>query len=225
MLKEIVMFMSKVEEQKFLAQEREAIFDERKAIQLAVQDLKEQTRMDYELYFESRRVRNEQISILLERLRELDERDKIVELKYSTRYNSTQNQEPSGVATPEPTKEKETESMQDQLLKAQLLQGGIPEVKLPEKRDIVASRIREQALSNTHRTKSKKVPQERIEQLIMTYLTEHGESQIRFIQKYVEETVNQKWSNFSATVKKIMERNKRIQKGHKMGYYYLADKD
>lgn len=73
--------MFKEEEHKALTQERNAIFDERTAIKIAIQDMKEQTRMDYDLYLESRRLRNEQISLMLDRLRELDHRDEIVELK------------------------------------------------------------------------------------------------------------------------------------------------
>ena len=74
--------------------DRSLIFDERRAIEMEIQSLKEQTRMDFDLYFESRKIRNEQISVLLDRLRQLDERDK--ELIKQQRLEQT--------ATPEPVK-------------------------------------------------------------------------------------------------------------------------
>lgn len=50
-------------------------FTERDAIKMEMEELKEQTRRDAELYFESRKYRNERYTELLNRLRELDERD------------------------------------------------------------------------------------------------------------------------------------------------------
>lgn len=48
------------------------IFDEREAIRLELQELIDQKRMDYDLYLESRKIRNDRTIVLLDRLRELD---------------------------------------------------------------------------------------------------------------------------------------------------------
>lgn len=50
-------------------------FTERDAILMAMEEYKLQTRMDHDLYMESKRMRDAQYNTLLQRLRELDERD------------------------------------------------------------------------------------------------------------------------------------------------------
>jgi hypothetical protein len=49
------------------------MFNEREAIRLEMEDLKEQSRKDFDFYFEMRKFRNERMTQLQNRLRDLDE--------------------------------------------------------------------------------------------------------------------------------------------------------
>lgn len=51
------------------------VMDEREAIQFEMQDLREQSRLDFEMYFELRKQKSQRYNELLNRLRELDDRD------------------------------------------------------------------------------------------------------------------------------------------------------
>lgn len=56
--------------------------DERQAIEFILQEIKEQSRKDFELYFQLRTQRNEEYKMYLDRLRDIDEReDKTIPVK------------------------------------------------------------------------------------------------------------------------------------------------
>lgn len=186
--------------------------------------MKEQTRMDYDLYLESRRLRNEQINIMLDRLRELDHRDEILELKYKNTVKDTPK------ITPQKPIEKTNEPSKPQMRQVsdtaneilQQLQKHKKGLKIKETKENVATKVQEEKLAKT--IKNTRTPIERIEHLVVSYLSEHGESPIRNIRKFVEETVNSKWANFSDPLQRVMDRNPRVRKSIRRGYYYLKEK-
>lgn len=207
------------------AQERDEIFDERTAIRIAIQEMKEQTRMDYDLYLESRRLRNEQINIMLDRLRELDHRDEIVELKYKRQLEEIQKQDTRTLTSNlnekvVPNKEG-IDNSAEALTKLQKRKEEQAQLKLKEVRENVSSNIKEERLSNPIRGSLKRVSSERIETLIVTYLRGNGEVSLKAIKGHVESEVNTQWKNFGDVMQKIMSHNKRVKRASKRGYYYL----
>lgn len=190
-----------------------SIFDERKAIEQAIQDLKEQTRMDYDLYLESRKVRNEQISVLLDRLRELDVRDRDI-LANESIEKLHSNKAPD---TTEDWKKRKEERLREQ----EKIEDAEKERKLEEKRKIVSENIKK-VNTKTFTAKSRKVKFERIVNLVVDYLYEKdGEVPLHEIKKYVENETGASWTNFGEVVRRLMDSHSKVRKGSKRGYYYL----
>ena len=212
-----------------MEREKDIIFDERMAIHIAIQEMKEQTRMDYDLYLESRRMRNEQIKVMLDRLRDLDHRDEIVELKYRRQFEESQKQvsesSPNeGMQNNVPKKE-DGDNHLEYLRNLQKLKDEKENLKLRETREHVASSIQEELIANSYRGSSSIIPIERLEFLIVTFLRDNGESPVREIRKHVEGTVNRKWTNFGDLVRRVMGRNEKVKNSDRKGYYYLDESE
>ncbi|WP_409305595.1 hypothetical protein [Peribacillus sp. SCS-155] len=213
-------------------------FDERKAIELAIADLKEQNRRDYELYLESRNVRNKEIAVYLDRLRELDERDKELILlargiqhkkagdssaphsieEWLMRKESMlqeaekREQEAEKKVQQAEQREKETEE------KIRNLEEFHQQLKLQEKQDSVQENIRQENIRKPKRIKI--VPTERVEPIVVDFLQER-DRQLKDIQTHVQEKTGGSWVNFGEVMKKIMGRNPKVRRSHTRGLYSL----
>lgn len=204
-------------------EEWEDIFDERKAIEMAIQDLKEQTRMDFDLYFESRKIRTEQISILLSRLRELDERDNIVQIKYRKAAERVLVDTLGSLDTiVEEEEAKKARLLEERALERQRQLEKREQEKLEEKRKLISESIqKEKLVSKPQKAGHTYVPIERVETLVLAYLEQNGEQPLRKIKEYVEEQTGASWKNFSEVVRKIKANSSSIEYGDVRGYYRL----
>jgi hypothetical protein len=178
------------------------IFNEREAIREEIQELKEQNRRDYDLYFESRKYRNIRVEELLNRLRELDERDK----EYMRQPQEVPVVIPESVPIVEEPKPK-------------------PEVKagLSEtKKEYVQENIQKEL--NKRRTKAKQIPIEKLETIIVERLRKNGDNkevQVKELKRFAEVVFDTEWKNFNNPLKRITMKNKRIVNSRYGFYKYV----
>lgn len=165
-------------------------FDEREAIRLELKELIDQKRMDYDLYLESRKIRNDRTTELLNRLRDLD-------------GNQSKAAEAPVLQQP-PKKENEFRELM-----------GIK----PEKTIVEKEREYKRNNSSRKKHKAS-VPLERVSQLITNYLIENGPSGTKAIQKFVEEETNGTWNNFSNPIIRTMELYGKVKRKGRGVYYY-----
>jgi len=178
--------------------------NEREAIALEMQELKEQGRLDWEMYFELRRHRNQRYNELQDRLRQIDERDSRIEWE-------REHQPP---VIPPPPEEKRHFKLTPRV------KGEEPE-ELPkpknldiEPEELKLKRYEEEeeepegepvSLAEIKREKEKPTYSEGVEK-ICEYLKEKEGEWVAFnlIERYAEAQLNYKYTNFSNVLRRAI---------------------
>jgi hypothetical protein len=170
--------------------------NEREALQFIMEELKEQRRADFDMYFEMRKNITNQYDRFLDRLRDLDDRDR----------------ELNKVSPPEPV-------IKHEKLRA-FFESKLPEPKFkgtPEELRVDRVKIEEPV-------ESEKREYLNIERDVLPIVVDYmknadGSEPLRDIQYYVESELDTKWVNFSIVMSRVMENEPRIQRSKVKGYY------
>jgi hypothetical protein len=170
--------------------------NEREAIQFIMEELKEQRRADFDMYFEMRKNITNQYERFLDRLRDLDEREA-----------------PRTLVIP-----REPEIKHEKL--RAFFESKLPEPKFkgtPEELRVDRVKIEEPV-------ESEKREYLNIERDVLPIVVDYmknadGSEPLRDIQYYVESELDTKWVNFSIVMSRVMENEPRIQRSKVKGYY------
>jgi predicted KAP-like P-loop ATPase len=176
--------------------------NEREALQFIMEELKEQRRADFDMYFEMRKNITNQYDRFLDRLRDLDDRDR--------KLNEVEPKE--------------------HIIKHEKLRAFF-EDKLPEPKfkgtteELRVDRIK---VEEEEPIKSEKKEYVNIEKDVKPIVVEYmknadGSEPLRDIQYYAESELGTTWVNFSIVMSRIMESEPRIQRSKVKGYYIWRD--
>jgi hypothetical protein len=177
--------------------------NEREAIQFILEELKEQRRADFDMYFEMRKNTTAQYDRFLDRLREIDEKER--ELN-----DSFPKPEPQMIL-PKPLRE--------------TVKDIFKQLPVPKSLDLSVADVRDERVmeEEAHERKSQ-VPAEEVAHYIVEYLKHaDGSEPLRDIQYYVETEMNTQWSNFTEVMKRTMQLNPCIQRSKVRGYYIYKE--
>lgn len=212
-------------------------FTERDAIKLAMQDLKEQTRMDYDLYFESKKMRDSQHGILMDRLRIIDEREyelskrdweleKEKQLKELARIENEErmkNQIESSKEESEWVQDPEDSTIEPDdtgVAQSKSKADSLAEIKLNRKRANVRDNIR-RAKVGVRKPKPDYIPFERVESVVLQYLSDKTKPEhSKDIQKHVEKELESAWKNFSGIMSSLMKKYPNLKRVDRGQYTY-----
>jgi hypothetical protein len=199
----------------------EMSFNERQAIEMEMQELKETARREFEMYFESKKWRNERFKELQERLKELDKEEVV-------RPPIKPLSEVIGDLTPVTLKPFTTANCDTPTVETDLpeihnidISVEIPQwetTETPEQQKLKE----EMQEANTKTLKRNYVPLERVIPVVIDYLIVHGESRIKDIQEYVERKLETKWISFSPLMGRIIEKTNKIENTGYGLYKYIG---
>lgn len=174
--------------------------NERQAIEFILEEIKEQRRADFDMYFEMRKQTTAQYERFLDRLRELDELDRELNAVSPREYVED---------VPPPTY--------------------VPTVPyihtLPEPRfKGTKEELRVDRIEDEHEKKRYIDIEKEVAPLVIEYMMHaDGSEPLRNIQYYVESELGQSWVNFSVVMSRIMDNEPRIQRSKVRGYYIWRD--
>lgn len=183
------------------------MFTEREAILMEMQELKEQGRLDYDMYFELRKFRNERYNQLQDRLRIIDDRDKLEKPQYVPRSS-----EPPKMTPLSPSVDVGKTFVQNNEHELQTLFKTLP---VPKVRDIQPSelkydRIRKEEEKKIHQSQKYRgkvfpTPIETTE-AIERYLKHIGYAvRTKQIKQAMERQFDIEWTNFSNVLERAVE--------------------
>lgn len=168
--------------------------NEREAIRLEMEELKEQGRRDWELYFEMRKHRNDRYTELQNRLREIDVRD-------SDREIMVEKQEFK------PLSARVTERIENEK--------DLPVAKSADMtpKEMVVDRVARPKRKGVHRGKQPQVPHGLLQQTIEEFLR-HADQPLtsKDIEDYVREKHGATFVNFNEVMRRVMGTSPFIRK-------------
>jgi hypothetical protein len=171
--------------------------NERQAIEFELHELKEQSRKDFDMYFELRKHRNQRYSELQNRLREIDERDmniskaqQIAESAYNNPFYSLPKPKANGMSVI----------------------------------DLRVDKYNEEPVKKKRRSAAT-VNYNEIINVIKEALRENNHTKLKPIKNKLETTFNKKWANYNSVMRLAMEYDNTI-KAKKIGkdnIYFLEE--